>query len=672
MAVMYFPLSAEIDRFAIPRACKSPDLISSENRRTLSSDSLLRVGYGFLHCSNQIVLSIAKNVKDRALLDGNYFLVAEALNLRGLALFQKGSLDSSAQAYAEAVRICANYKYDNLQAYIKANLAMVKQEQSNSKEALALLAESRHYVDQMVDLNGRYWVAFNTARLFRYANLPKLSVNELEKQFHQSGINYRSPVHLVLLTELIEAYLEVEQFQRADSSLLLVLKMMRNCGSDYYAGEYYRLRGSYHSRLQNFQDAIRCFKIAEAFFAKGSFPAKVLTVRILLSEAYFESSDYIMAGQFVESVADDALDIGFVREAIRALYLEFSIYQKQNMPLTAQMYLIKALRLSRASSVKVLQSETFFGLYKSYRKLGNKDSAIHYFRQYSDVIYQQKSSAVRMDIDILEMYLENEQQENAYQLLKEKRENRLYLIYLLSGILVIMILIAILVVANQRSKQRLKEEVLREKLLRLQLNPHFLFNALLAIQSYVYKNDRKQASYFLQSFAKLIRLILDYAGQNLISISKEAEIMRYYLEIQSIRFEGVFSYTIEIDTQIDADRTMIPFMLAQPLLENCIEHGFHGIEESGKINLEYVLVDNHVMIIVRDNGVGMSERNSEYNESSAKHFSAAMGIIKERIDILNRTTGGSKISFKIKMVNKDEPLYKGTEVSFFVPYYIST
>jgi len=173
-----------------------------------------------------------------------------------------------------------------------------------------------------------------------------------------------------------------------------------------------------------------------------------------------------------------------------------------------------------------------------------------------------------------------------------------------------------------------KEQVksLKYKALTAQMNPHFIFNALNSIRSFVLNNDAKQADKFLTKFAKLMRSMLDSSREDYRLLSQEVEVLNNYLSIEQLRFDNQFSYTIEIAEDMEMDDIRIPSFLIQPYVENAIIHGVMN-REDGEIKINFSREDNCVLCVIEDNGCGI--QNAEVEDK--QHKSVSMSITKERL-----------------------------------------
>jgi LytS/YehU family sensor histidine kinase len=197
------------------------------------------------------------------------------------------------------------------------------------------------------------------------------------------------------------------------------------------------------------------------------------------------------------------------------------------------------------------------------------------------------------------------------------------------------------------------------------MNPHFIFNSLIAIESFIYKNEPREAGKYLSGFAKLMRLILENSREEYIALDKEIKTLQYYLELQKLRFEEKFVYSIEVEEGLDAENMVIPPMLAQPFIENSIEHGLKNINAMGEIRIRFSKKENDLIFELVDNGIGL-ERSVTIDREEKKHKSMATIITNERLAILN-TKKKDKIKIFIGEIRDSYDKVLGTKVSFSIP-----
>ena len=173
--------------------------------------------------------------------------------------------------------------------------------------------------------------------------------------------------------------------------------------------------------------------------------------------------------------------------------------------------------------------------------------------------------------------------------------------------------------------------------LRSQMNPHFIFNCLNSIKLYSLENDSESASIYLTKFSKLIRLVLDNSRSERLTLEKEIETLRLYIEMEIMRFKEKVQYELIVSPEIDQQYVEIPPLLIQPFVENAIWHGLMHKEFGGKVSILLHLVgENMLEIQIIDNGVGR-EKSAEYKSKTAtKHKSFGMKVTNERIDLINQ------------------------------------
>lgn len=204
------------------------------------------------------------------------------------------------------------------------------------------------------------------------------------------------------------------------------------------------------------------------------------------------------------------------------------------------------------------------------------------------------------------------------------------------------------------------------KALRSQMNPHFMFNSLNSIQNFILNDKDDRAVMYLNKFAKLMRLILNYSEKSHISLSEELEAMRLYIELEQMRFQNQFQFKINVSEEIDPDYEQIPTMLIQPYVENAILHGLNPKKEAGLLQIDIRLAGNVMICSIIDNGIGR-EKSAEMKRNSAKeHKSMGMDITKQRLQILN-TMNQSNLSVRINDLKDEKGLPIGTKVDIFIP-----
>ncbi|MBR9853208.1 MAG: hypothetical protein GYB37_01330 [Algicola sp.] len=200
---------------------------------------------------------------------------------------------------------------------------------------------------------------------------------------------------------------------------------------------------------------------------------------------------------------------------------------------------------------------------------------------------------------------------------------------------------------DYEEKLNLQQEVSVKEIiaLRSQMNPHFIFNSLNSIQHLILKNDRVSALSYLSKFSKLTRNVLESSHLTLVSLDEEISVIKSYLELESLRFDNSFKYTIEIEDRLDIENIEIPLMLIQPFVENALIHGLIEKKEGEKnLSIRFLREENYCLIIIEDNGIGRHHKKRIFKKSCQK--SRGMEITEKRLQLLN-TMEQSKNSVEI-------------------------
>ncbi len=202
--------------------------------------------------------------------------------------------------------------------------------------------------------------------------------------------------------------------------------------------------------------------------------------------------------------------------------------------------------------------------------------------------------------------------------------------------------------------------------LRAQMNPHFIFNCLNSINRYIVKSDQATASLYLTRFAKLIRLILDNSNTKNVILTNEIEALRLYIEMEALRFEKKFTYSINIDDSVNTDSLEVPPLIIQPYVENAIWHGLLHKETGGHLAIDVKLVNDSMLeCTIEDNGVGRDKASELKSKSATTRKSLGMQLTESRISLLNKHAQLNASVEIIDLKAGDHP--SGTKVILKIP-----
>lgn len=335
----------------------------------------------------------------------------------------------------------------------------------------------------------------------------------------------------------------------------------------------------------------------------------------------------------------------------------------------AEQYFMKGLAYSESIGNIHYIKDNVSGLALVYEYKRNFEKAYRYLRidkSLQDSIFNERSQGIMAEMNasfnLERKQLQIDVLDNENRLALITIERNVNLIISLAALLIILVLFVTIISRQFRLKSSLKQLELSNKLFRSQMNPHFVFNALSSIQGFMYANDTVKASSYLADFSKLMRGILESSVNETITLDEEVSLMRHYLSLQQMRYNNSFSYEVIVNSECQEDWVLIPPMLAQPFIENAIEHGIKGLSYPGKVLVSYTVSGNAMTICIEDNGKGLI-----LDESKSAHKSRATEITQKR---LKQFTSGKQFVEAIRFENKMGKQGSGLIVSILIPIKI--
>lgn len=276
-------------------------------------------------------------------------------------------------------------------------------------------------------------------------------------------------------------------------------------------------------------------------------------------------------------------------------------------------------------------------------------------KEYEGLIQENKNRYQQnIDTEIRELKLSHEREQKIL-LQKTKEENKNIILVGVSSFLGLLIIIGYLFYRQRQVKFEKENLQIQQRLLRSQMNPHFIFNTLSLIQNKIKENQKDAVNYLLK-FSRLLRLILENSLSNYVLIENELESLKKYLDLQLIRFPNKFKYFIELENFEDDEMIFIPPMLIQPFVENSIQHAFYGINVEGEIKIKLSLKENWISCRIEDNGIGLksSYEKTKVSLSTSLISKFILKSTKKNIQIIDKKTNDTNTS--------------GVIVSFLIPY----
>ena len=409
----------------------------------------------------------------------------------------------------------------------------------------------------------------------------------------------------------------------------------------------------------------------------------------LLQKKYTAALQNFLQGLYFHKKLNDGNEIQRTLIFIAKTYLALHQYD------SAMQFGREALTFANTTKAKQIIRDACQVLYTIYDWHKQSDSANVYFRKYNamkDSVANDQFKA-RLAVSTYQQridLLDKEKQLQQHQLNETAQQKK----FLLSGIVAIFLLVIILFrnillkrkneiqskekAENELQLQNLESEkikgVLQQKAtalemqaLRAQMNPHFIFNSLNAINLFILQNNKAQASEYLTKFSKLIRLILQNSQSALISLENELDSLKLYLELEALRFDHYFNFTISVEKKLDISVIKLPPLIIQPYAENAIWHGLMHKEEKGHLQIELYEQEKMLYCKITDDGIGRKKSTELKSKSSIYHKSMGMEITANRIAMLQHNEK-AETQIKINDLVLADGSAGGTEVLLKIPF----
>jgi len=607
---------------------------------------------------------------------GKYYIRLKNLRFRaiieiGIEHFFLGKYSQSLTYYSEALEIATELNDKNLISEVHGAMGIVFKNQG--EYALAL----EHFelaLSTAIELKDTSWIAAcyaNAGNIYRrLTNYPKALDYFLKalEVFEQKGETRRIAIGNMNIGNLyedqqdyitaLEYYSRALQLSYKTNDKKRISECLMNVGNIYankkeytVAREYYQKSLKINEELGYLPSHDNCYEhIGSTYEAEGDLD---------------KALEYYTKSYELAKNENDKITLALVLGNLSNLNIKKKKYEEA-LELATQ-----SLEISLETGDLQNISNGYLYLSSAWEKLGNSENALKFMKLYSSTKDSVFSTEKYKAIKDMEMKYETEKKEqqfvlasekNQVEMLKMSRRNRLVLG--ISILVVLGLIIGYLLVRQRALKVKHQSVNLEQRLLRSQMNPHFIFNSLIAIQSFVYKKDPVQAGDYIAKFAELVRIILEGSRVEFVKLEKEIKMLSLYFELQNLRFENKFKYRIEIGDDLDVERISIPPMLAQPFIENAIEHGLRYKEEMGFVHVAFKKTNECIFLIIEDNGVGRIKASEM--EKDKKYKSMAMAITKERLGIF-RKKFNKQYAMNISDLFDEAGESNGTKVTLEIP-----
>lgn len=493
-----------------------------------------------------------------------------------------------------------------------------------NKKAKNGLARSLASLGVIYSQEGNYYVA-----LENYQSALKLyqeigDKNSISKAYNNIGVVYKSQLNPTKALEYFKKALKIQQ-EIGEQTVPVTLT---NIGVIYF-------------EQNNFKEALNYYNKAKKGFETIDNKRGFALLNNYLGDYYKKQNDTNQAISYYNLSLKLYEEIQNKFGASLALYNLGQLYCEQKKYAEAMIFATKSLAYAKEIGVldQTYHSEKL--LSELYELQNNHEQSLVHFKNY--IIARDSLNNLENDKKFVRAEMDFEYQKKEALLNEKNKSQRWITLFSVVGILLLIGLIFL--IFNRRQVKRrltLQKEVAEyeQKALHLQMNPHFVFNCLGSISSFIVQNGTDSALKYLSKFSKLMRLTLEYSKGSLIPIDKEIESLQNYLELEQLRFNNKFEFSIQSSDKVEFNMGLPP-LLIQPFVENAILHGLVPKEENGKLNVNFDVEKNQLVCTISDNGIGISKSKQIKEHSVQAHKSMALEITKKRLEIMEATISKS-------------------------------
>ncbi len=389
-------------------------------------------------------------------------------------------------------------------------------------------------------------------------------------------------------------------------------------------------------------------------------------------------------------------------DLMRILLDAAKTYEEKKNYTEALKYAREDFSIAKKANVKPYILQEYLLLSKLYKHFKKNDSAYFFMQQYISVNDSVKNQQFLWRLTNYKKQTDFKKQIEAVTLLEKDnklkadaiQKNVLLRNILLAGVIVLVLLGCVVyrVIDLKRKNERLEkirlqyslnmEQIENEKkqsalqiratelemqALRSQMNPHFIFNCLSSINSFILKNKSDEASKYLTKFSRLIRMVLNNSKQSFISLEDELETLTLYLDMEKLRFKDSFDYAFNLQDNIEVETIFIPPLLLQPFAENAIWHGLMHKQERGFLSFDFCREESFLSCLITDSGIGREQAELLKSKSSEKQKSMGLKITTERLSLLNNNSN-QQTFFTIEDLIDENGKANGTRVHLKIFY----
>ena len=536
------------------------------------------------------------------------------------------------------------------------------------------LDKGKEYLYQGLDLANRkkrpFWRAMFQSSLIQYLTLQDKTEESIViglaavRTFDSLS---RKDQSLITQSILIPIFSSRGYYEKALEMSLNSLEQVKDDPETPSKGRYYFNVANSYRHLEVYDNALLYYQQALRISKRTNFRPGVAVISL--------------------NIALCKIELGYYREAHDLLKTELAYFKEvgnKSLTATTHEYLGNLAVQEGGNSLAIRNYEAAIALYEDLAFAANvQDLSNKLYIQYSIAGQIDLAKKAQENYELLRDSLQKEEitkivgelqtkyetekkeseiaalkQDSEIQSLRIRQRNMVIVFSLLAFMLIV---VAIVFRNRQKNAAKRRKQIeLEQRFLRSQLNPHFISNALVAVQSSLMDSNVEEANTYLSTFSRLMREILEHSRQESIPVEDEVAMLNDYLEINQKRLKGQLDYAISVDEDIDEEFDQVPPMIIQPFIENTMEHGVPPKNEAIQVEVKLKKENEAIQVTILDNGGGISEHTSNDSRSLSTQ------IIQERIALLNESLK-REIILNMENWEHEDQKTRGLKVTLSLP-----
>lgn len=636
-------------------------------------------------------LKIAENLKY-----ANW--IADLNNSIGSLYISQKNYDEALRHFRLAIEFNAKMSVRSGLSDVNANLGNLYAKQNLFDESLKYYIKAKEIAEEFNNKDGIYTANHNIGLVYykQSENLEKSGKKDLAAEKLSTALHYQNAA--LEITQITSIRLQQAHAQIAIGSILCKQSVIdKRLQGKFKDGVISLNKGLAVAREYNDKELIKdAFSaLYEAYNTAGDYENA-----FYYSNLYIKANDSLLNDQTskkieqvrIQYATEKAVNEEKMRQENEKREMSYKFLMKEDS-IKFQQKLMSMQFMQQAFIAK--QTEQELQLKQASLDLANKQNELNrlnYLKSQAELEAEQIKreekeneltiSNQEKSLQVSQLNLQNVQLNLKENQIQAQKRQRLFYI----GGIALLVLLFVFIYRNIRNRQRTERLVATERLktekanaahkmaelelqsLRAQLNPHFMFNSLNAIQELILKEDNDNSHLYLSRFSELLRMLLDNANQPFVSLRKEITLLELYLSLENLRIPDL-KYSIELDPSIDDNKIAIPNMMLQPYIENAIWHGLSHKKGERNLCLRISRKGDNIVCEVEDNGVGRKMATELKSLYRKEHRSRGMELLSKRFNLLSKEYG-SDIQTTIEDLHENGTA-TGTRVAITVPYSLT-